>query len=60
MSKRRFIAGAVCPGCRATDTICVASEEGDEVMICVDCGYRKPKARQWQTIQITDESVKEP
>lgn len=37
MSKRRFIAGAVCPRCGVMDRI-VVSADGEE-RSCIDCGY---------------------
>jgi uncharacterized protein len=40
MSTRRFIAGAVCPQCRALDRIVVErSETGDQHRRCVACGH---------------------
>ncbi len=36
---RRFIAGAVCPACEATDTIQMWNEEGTPNRECVTCGY---------------------
>ncbi|NKC00477.1 MAG: hypothetical protein GKR90_18585 [Pseudomonadales bacterium] len=39
--KRRFIAGAVCPECRALDRIVVEVDEAAETesQRCVECGY---------------------
>lgn len=42
MSMRRFIAGAVCPQCRAVDRIVVEAAERDEDpprRRCVSCGF---------------------
>ena len=44
MSKRRFIAGAVCPQCRALDRVVIISEAGEDgaeeqIQRCVECGY---------------------
>jgi len=39
-SKRRFVAGAVCPRCSAMDKILVYSEEGKDYRECVACGYK--------------------
>lgn len=36
---RRFIAGAVCPSCRAVDRIVVEEVEGERQRRCVRCGY---------------------
>lgn len=40
----RFIAGAVCPGCRAMDRIVVETVDGRERRRCVDCDYRDEKS----------------
>jgi uncharacterized protein len=39
MSMRRFIAGAICPKCRAIDRIVVELDEGGRRRRCVACGY---------------------
>lgn len=39
-SKRRFVAGAVCPRCSAMDKIVVYNEEGKDYRECVACGYK--------------------
>jgi len=36
----RFIAGAVCPKCRALDRIRVWGTGDEAVRECIDCGYR--------------------
>lgn len=37
---RRFIAGAVCPGCQALDRLVVqTAEDGLRIRSCVTCGY---------------------
>ena len=36
---RRFIAGAVCPQCRAVDRIVVEDTESGRCRRCVSCGY---------------------
>ncbi|MCW8195543.1 YheV family putative metal-binding protein [Proteobacteria bacterium 005FR1] len=38
-SKRRFIAGAVCPRCKEMDTIVVYREEGVDHRACVSCDF---------------------
>lgn len=37
-SKKRFIAGAVCPKCKAMDTMALTKENGVEKVTCVSCG----------------------
>ncbi len=44
--KKRFIAGAQCPECKAQDSLCWWEENNIEHVECVECGYieqRKPK-----------------
>lgn len=36
--KKRFIAGAVCPKCKAMDTMALTKENGVETVTCVSCG----------------------
>jgi uncharacterized metal-binding protein (TIGR02443 family) len=38
-SKRRFIAGAVCPRCKEMDTIVVYRLEGVDHRACVSCDF---------------------
>ncbi|NIB39518.1 YheV family putative metal-binding protein [Pseudomaricurvus alkylphenolicus] len=38
-SKRRFIAGAVCPRCSEMDKIVVYEKEGKDYRECVRCGF---------------------
>jgi uncharacterized metal-binding protein (TIGR02443 family) len=38
-SKRRFIAGAVCPRCSEMDKIVVYEKEGKDYRECVSCGF---------------------
>jgi hypothetical protein len=44
-STRRFIAGAVCPECRALDRIVVEEVEAGRRRRCVSCGYIDTLAR---------------
>ena len=37
-SKKRFIAGAVCPKCKAMDTLALTKENNVEKVTCVSCG----------------------
>ncbi|MFT7006755.1 MAG: putative metal-binding protein (TIGR02443 family) [Colwellia sp.] len=36
--KKRFIAGAVCPKCKAKDTMALTKEDDVEKVTCVSCG----------------------
>jgi len=36
--KKRFIAGAICPKCKAMDTLSLTKEQGVEKVTCVTCG----------------------
>jgi uncharacterized metal-binding protein (TIGR02443 family) len=36
--KKRFIAGAICPNCKAMDTMALTKEDGVEKVTCVSCG----------------------
>ena len=38
-TKKRFIAGAVCPECKATDSLMVFTENEAEFVTCVECNY---------------------
>jgi uncharacterized metal-binding protein (TIGR02443 family) len=37
-SKTRFIAGAICPKCKAQDTMALTKEDDVEKVTCVNCG----------------------
>lgn len=37
---RRFIAGALCPGCGAMDKLVLFVGSGEQRRECVSCGYR--------------------
>lgn len=39
-TKRRFVAGAVCPRCSAMDKLVVYSEDGKDFRECVACDYK--------------------
>lgn len=60
-SKRRFVAGAVCPRCSEMDKLVVYSEDGKDFRECVACGYKdemhfKPVARELDTrVNLTEE-----
>ena len=40
-SKRRFIAGAVCPRCAAMDTVYVFKKNEQDVRACTDCNFEE-------------------
>ncbi|ADZ44148.1 TPA: YheV family putative zinc ribbon protein [Yersinia enterocolitica] len=48
-TRKRFIAGAVCPQCKALDTLALWREDQVEVVECVKCGHHQRQ---------TDEQVK--
>ena len=60
-TKRRFVAGAVCPRCSEMDKLVVYSEEGKDYRECVACGYKdemrfKPQQRELDTrVNLTEE-----
>lgn len=39
-TKRRFIAGAVCPSCAKMDKVVMYKEAGEDWRECVSCGYK--------------------
>ena len=45
--KKRFIAGAVCPKCKAMDTMALTKENNIETVTCVACGEKmvQPEAQ---------------
>ena len=40
-TKRRFVAGAVCPRCSEMDKLVVYNEDGKDYRECVSCGYKE-------------------
>jgi uncharacterized metal-binding protein (TIGR02443 family) len=48
-TKKRFVAGAICPKCKAMDTIMLFFENNVEKLECVACGYHEAQ---------TDDKVK--
>ncbi len=53
-SKKRFIAGAVCPKCAELDKIVVYNRDGKDFRECVSCGYSdemhfSPRVREMET-----------
>lgn len=41
--KKRFIAGAICPSCKALDKVALILDSEPETMICVACGYQEQR-----------------
>ncbi|SNS53717.1 YheV family putative zinc ribbon protein [Pseudomonas segetis] len=48
--KKRFIAGAVCPACSATDTVKMWDEDGVPHRECVACGFSDLLNAQGQSV----------
>lgn len=38
-TRKRFIAGAECPQCKALDTVALTLENAVETLTCVSCGF---------------------
>ncbi|MCC2617034.1 YheV family putative metal-binding protein [Aestuariibacter halophilus] len=56
--KRRFVAGATCPKCKAFDTIMLYFENNVEKLECVSCGYHQSQTdTQVQNAQRSNENV---
>lgn len=62
-SKKRFIAGAVCPNCGELDVLVTYRENDDEFRECVDCGFKdkmrfQPQRRELETrVNKTEEDI---
>ena len=41
LERKRFIAGAKCPKCKAMDSVMLYIEDGIEKLECVECGYKE-------------------
>ena len=56
--KKRFIAGAVCPKCKAMDTMALTKENDVETVTCVSCGEQmtQPEAQVEKAVR-PDEQV---
>mgnify|MGYP006209989313 FL=1 len=52
--KKRFIAGASCPKCKAVDTMMLFIENNVEKVECVACGHQMAQPEQ-QVVQSTRE-----
>ncbi|MCV2885819.1 YheV family putative metal-binding protein [Aestuariibacter sp. AA17] len=44
MKRKRFIAGATCPECKALDTIMLYTENNVEKIKCTQCDYQETQA----------------
>ena len=57
--RKRFIAGAKCPKCKAMDSVMLYMEDGVEKLECVMCGYKKSQADEEteQTITPSDSVI---
>lgn len=51
-SKKRFIAGAVCPRCSAMDKIVMYREDEKDYRECVSCGYKDEMRFQQQVREL--------
>lgn len=62
-TKKRFIAGVVCPKCSAMDKLQAFSEEGVDYRECVSCGFKDQmrmasSPREIETrVNMTDEEI---
>ncbi|EKN4687611.1 YheV family putative zinc ribbon protein [Yersinia ruckeri] len=46
VTRKRFIAGATCPQCKAMDTLALWLEDQVEVVECVKCGHHQRQTDQ--------------
>lgn len=46
VTRKRFIAGAVCPKCNALDTLAIWRESQVEVVECVSCNHHQRQTDQ--------------
>ncbi len=44
--RKRFVAGATCPKCKAKDSIVLFKENNVETVECVECDYREQQTGQ--------------
>lgn len=44
--RKRFVAGAICPKCKAQDTIMLFFENNVEKLQCVKCDYQEAQTEQ--------------
>ena len=57
--KKRFIAGAVCPQCKAIDTMALTKELGVEKVTCVSCNHQmvQPEAHVEQQVRQAEQII---
>ncbi|WLS79304.1 YheV family putative zinc ribbon protein [Erwinia pyri] len=56
--RKRFIAGATCPSCKAQDTLALWQENNIDVVECVKCGHQMREADKQVREQVrTNEQV---
>ncbi len=56
--KKRFIAGAICPKCKAMDSLALTKEHGVEKVTCVSCGMQMSQPEEQVEPQVRgDEQV---
>ena len=54
-TKKRFIAGAICPKCKDTDTLALTKEQGVEKVTCVSCGAQMSQPEEHVSKEIRPE-----
>jgi hypothetical protein len=57
--KKRFIAGAICPKCKAMDTLALTKENGVETVTCVTCGAQmsQPEAHVEKDVRPSEQVI---
>ncbi|GIU36929.1 DNA-binding protein [Shewanella colwelliana] len=55
--KKRFVAGAKCPQCKATDSIVLFKEHGVETVECVECDYRDQQTEEQVAAKATGDVI---
>ncbi len=54
-TRKRFIAGAVCPECKALDTLMLWQEDQVEVVECAKCGHHQRQTDEQVTKHVRPE-----
>ncbi len=63
ITKKRFIAGAVCPRCKELDKLMVYKVDGQDIRECVACDFKdemhfKPSIREIDTrVNLSEEKI---
>jgi len=55
--KRRFVAGAKCPKCKAMDSIVLFKVNGVETVECIDCDYSEQQTDEKVTNKATGDVI---